>query len=116
MKLQSDIGPPGWFFESWNQVKEKHSRFKLSNFTISRIDDDVIDVREGFEDFESFQDVNVKQSQKIISSKAWKEMKNNQLSSELCKTMMQKLLMLTIINILTDSSMELVLFSHLNSK
>ena len=116
MKLQSEIGPPGWFFESWNQLKEKHSRFKLSNFTISGTDDDVIDVREGFEDFESFQDVNVKQSQKTIESKAWKKLKINQLSSGLCKTMMKKLLMLTILNIITDSSMEHILFSQLHSK
>ena len=116
MKLQSEIAPPGWLFESLNQLKEKHSRFKLDNFTISRTDDDVIDVREGFEDFESFQDVNMKQSQKLILSKAWKEIKINQFSSELCKTMMKKLLMLTIINILTDSSVEHILFYYLNSK
>ena len=114
MKLQSETGPPGWFFKSCNQLKEKHTqyRFKLSNFS----DDDVIDFREGFEDFQSFQGVKMKKSQKLISSKAWKKLKTNQFSSELCKTMMKKLLMLTIINILTDSSMEQILFSYLNSK
>lgn len=116
MKLQSEIGPPRWFFESWNQLKEKHSRFKLSIFTISRTDDDVINVRDGFEDFESFQDVKMKQSLKLILSNAWEEMKINQFSSELCKTMMKKLLMLTIINILTGSSIEHISFYSLNSQ
>jgi len=112
--FQSETGPHGWLLEYWKKLKEKQilgsnqSRFKLSNS--SRTDDDV---HEGFEDL---QDVNMKQPQKLIPVKAWIEMKKGLHSVELCKMMMKKLLMLTVINILTGSSTEHMLISYLNSK
>ena len=101
--FQSETGPHGWPLEENTQ-----SRFKLSNS--SRTDDDV---HEGFEDL---QDVNMKQSQKFLPVKAWIEMKKGLYSVELCKMTMKKLLMLTVINIITGSSTEHILISYLNSK
>ena len=101
--FQSETGPSGWLLEHWKKLK-----LKLSNS--SRSSDDV---HEGFEDF---QDVNMKKTQKLISVKAWIEMKKDLYSEELCKMMMKKLLMLTVINILTGSSTENILISYLNSK
>ena len=112
--FQSETGPNGWLLKHWKKLKEKQileytqSRFKLSNS--SRTDDDV---HEGFEDI---QDVNMKQSQKLTSVKAWIEMKKDLYSVELCKMMMKKLLMLTVINFLTGSSTEHIFISYLNSK
>ena len=108
--FQSEIGPPGWFFESLKKMKEKycyqytHSRFKLSNSSKSRTHDDVY---KSFEDIESFEvNKNMWRSQKNVSSKPLIEMERFQYFSESRKIMTKKLLMLTFINFLTDSSVE----------
>ena len=117
--FQSEIGPPGWFFESLKKMKEKycykytHSRFKLSNSSKSRTHDDVY---KSFEDFEGFEAGKMRQSQVKKLLKPWIEIKRFQHSSELRNIMMKKFLMLTFINILTGSFTEHILFSYLNSK
>ena len=116
--FQSEIGPPGWFFGSMTNVKDKFrccytkSWFKLSNSS-TRTNDDV---HKNFEDIESFEVKNMRRSQKNISSKPLIETERFQYSSESRNIMTKKLLMLIFINFLTGSSMEHILFSYLNSK